>query len=117
DRHKAVAELIALGYLDQVGVVLRPRDAECQQLLQHDRHFHAVRCRQGIQLQRMPAERQSLLMRGTCDRTIDTGEAAAVLFGIPLPDTRWRVVTVCHGAPLRRLWIDTPAYPFFRDRS
>jgi hypothetical protein len=37
--------------------------AEGQQLLQHDRHLHAVRRALRIELQRMAADRQRLLMR------------------------------------------------------
>ena len=64
DRHEAAAELVALADLDQPGVVLGAAVAERQQLLEHDRDLHAVRRAQRVELQRMAADRQLLVVGG-----------------------------------------------------
>ena len=62
DRDEAAAELIALADLDQPGVVLGALVAAREQLLEHDRDLRAVRRRQRIELERMAADRQLLLV-------------------------------------------------------
>ena len=62
-----------------------------QQLLQHDRDLHAVGRGQRIELQRMPADRQLLVVRRAGDRAVDVGEPAAVRL-VPGPDFRRRVL-------------------------
>src|SRR4051812_32221817 len=86
DRDKAAAELVAVD-LDQPGVIFGAAMTGGEQLLEHDRDLDAVRRRQRVQLKRMAADRQLLLMCGTCDRTVDAGEAAAALL-VPGPDLR-----------------------------
>ena len=72
---EAAAELFALQDADQPGVVLSPRVAQGQQLLQHDGHFHAVGRAQRIELQRVLAARQIFVMRRPSDRPVDVGKA------------------------------------------
>ena len=50
DRHKTAAELITLADPDQPGVVFGAFVTAGQQLFEHDRHLHAIRRPQGIQL-------------------------------------------------------------------
>src|SRR6266487_3674395 len=89
DGDKAAAELLAVE-TDQPGIVFRALVPEREQLFQHDRHFHAVRRGQRIELQGMFADRQFLVMGRACDRTVDGGETTAVLL-VPGPDL-WRHV-------------------------
>ena len=71
--HEAAAELIAFADLDEPRVVLRPVPS-AQQLFQHHRDLHAVRRGERVELQRMTADRQLLLVRRPGDRPIDVGE-------------------------------------------
>ena len=91
DGHEAAAELLALADVDQPGVVLGARVARRQQLLEHDGDLLAVRRAQRIELERMPAHRQFLVVRCARDRTIDVGEPAPARL-VPGPDLGRRVV-------------------------
>src|SRR5207302_7449493 len=64
--------------------------AQRQQLLEHDGDLLAVGRAQRIELQRMAADRQLLVMGGAGDRAIDVGKAAAVRL-VPGPDFGRRV--------------------------
>ena len=77
DRDKAAAELVALADLDQPGIVLRALMAAGQQLFEHDRDLDAVRRAQRVELQRMAADRQLLLVLGARGRAVDVGEPAS----------------------------------------
>src|SRR6516165_2461225 len=87
---KAAAELIAVAYLDQPGIVLRALMTEGQQLFEHDRNLDAIRCAQGVELQRVAADRQLLLVRGARGWPVDVLEPAAIWLG-PTPDFGGRV--------------------------
>ena len=87
---KAAAELIAVADSDQPGVVLGALVAQRQQLLQHHRNLHAVRCAERIELQRMPADRQFFLVLRPGGRPVDARERTPVLL-VPGPDFRRRV--------------------------
>ena len=87
---KAAAELVAIADPDQPGVVFSTRMAERQQLLQQHRHLDPVGRAQRIELQRVLADGQLLVMGGAGDRTIDIGKGAAA-FGHPFPDLGWCV--------------------------
>ena len=89
-RHEAAAELIAFADLDQPGVVFCAAFTEREQFLQHDRDLDAVGRRQRIELQRMLADRQFLVVRGAGDRPVDAGKFTAA-FLVPFPDFRRRV--------------------------
>jgi hypothetical protein len=58
DRDKTAAELVAVADLDQPGVVFRPGMPEGQQLFEQDGDLLPVGRGQGIQLQRVLADRQ-----------------------------------------------------------
>ena len=87
DRHEAGAELVAVADPDEPGVVFGAAVACRQQLLQHHRDLHAVGRAQRVELQRVPAARQLLLVRGAGDGAVDRREAAAAL-ALPGPDFR-----------------------------
>ncbi len=74
DLDKAAGELVAFADADQPRVVLRAGMAKRQQLLQHDGDLHAVGRSQRIQLQRLLAHRQCLVMGGTGDRAVDVAK-------------------------------------------
>ena len=93
---KAAGELIAIANANQPGVVLCISNAQCQQLLKHNRYFLTVRRSQRIKLQWMFAHRQRFFMRRTRNRAIDIGERAASGF-IPRPDFRGLISIVCHS--------------------
>ena len=101
DRHEAAAELIALADVDQPGVVLGAGMAQREQFLEHDRDLHAVGRAERIELQRVAADRQLLLMRRAGDRPVDVGKGAAAGLG-PGPDLRRRVVVASVMFGLRR---------------
>ena len=105
DRDEAAAELVALADLDQPGVVLGAVVAERQQLLEHDGDLLAVRRAERIELHRMLADRQLLVVRRAGDRAVDVGEAAAVGL-VPGPDLGRDIIGgVGHpGALLTVLW-------------
>ena len=90
DGDKAAAELISVANLDQPGVIFRAVMAQGQQLLEHHRDLHAVRCAERVKLQRMAANRQILVVRRSRDRAVDVREPAAI-FLVPGPDL-WRCV-------------------------
>ena len=94
-RDEAARELVAVADVDQVSVVLGVMPA-VQELLEHHRDLHPVRRRQRVDLERMFAHRQVLLVGRTGDRPVDLGEAAAAL-GVPLPDLGRGVGGVVHG--------------------
>jgi hypothetical protein len=77
DRDKAAAELVTIADPDQPGVVLRTLMPEGQQLFEHDRDLDAVRRALRVELKRMTADRQLLLVRGARDRAVDVLEPAA----------------------------------------
>ncbi|MCY1458384.1 hypothetical protein D9M71_757610 [compost metagenome] len=51
---------------------------QCQQLFEQDGDLHAIGGRHRIQLQRMLAHRQGLVVGGACDGAVDVGEFAAI---------------------------------------
>ena len=82
DRHKARAELIALADVDQPGVVLGACVTALEQLLEHDRDLDPVWGTHRIELKRMLAGGQRLVVGRAGDRPVDVGETTAVL---PIP--------------------------------
>src|SRR5258706_144953 len=76
--------------LDQRGGVLGANVPERQQLLQHDRHFHAIWRAERVELERVAANRQILIVRGSRDRAVDAGELTAARL-VPGPHF-WRRV-------------------------
>ena len=82
DRDEAAAELVALADPDQPGVVFGALVALRQQLLEHDRDLDAVRRALRIELQRVLADRQFLLVLRAGGRAVDVGEAAHRLLGL-----------------------------------
>ncbi len=103
DGDEAASELAALVDPDQPGVVLGAVMAEFEEFLEHDRRLHAVRSRQGVELEGMPTDGELLVVRGAGARTIDAGETAAVI-RVRGPDVGRRIVgLVAHGcAPMVR---------------
>ena len=92
DLDEAARELITLTDVDEPGIVLGSLDPDRKQLLEQNRHLHPVGCSEGIELQRMLADGQLLLVGGARDRPVDAGKAPAALH-VPLPDL-WRHVRV-----------------------
>src|SRR5262249_51398284 len=90
DRDEPAAELVAIADPDQPCVVFRTGVTEFQQLLQHHGDLHAVWRALRIELQRMAADWQLLVMRWTGDRTVDIGEAA-LSRPVPGPDLRRQI--------------------------
>ena len=84
-------ELVAVADLDQPGVVFGAGMAGGQQFLEQDSDLLAVGRAQGIELKRMLADRQCLVVRRAGDGPVDVGEAPAIGL-VPDPDLRWRVV-------------------------
>ena len=91
DPDEAGAELVAIGDPDQPGVVFGAAMAERQQLLEQDGDLHAVRRAERIELQRVAADRQFLVVGRSGDGAVDAGEGAAAGL-LPRPDLGWRVV-------------------------
>ncbi|CAM4851251.1 unnamed protein product [Rotaria magnacalcarata] len=91
DCDKTAAELVAVADLDQPGVVFRAGMPEGQQLFEEDGDLLPVGRGQGIQLQRVLADRQFLFMGRAGNRAVDAGEGAAA-FGVPGPDFRRYVI-------------------------
>jgi len=81
------SELIPLSDVDQVGVVLGLFLAQGEQLFEQYGHLDPVRRRQRVELEIVFADRQFLFVGGTCNRSIDLGEASAAL-SIPFPNFR-----------------------------
>ena len=86
-RDETAAELVPLVNADQPGVVLGAAVAQRQQFLQQYRHLDAIGRSQRIQLQRMAANRQRLLVGGARHRAVDVSKTPTVGF-LPLPDGR-----------------------------
>ena len=100
-RDEARAELLADVDRDDPRVVLGAGVALGEQLLEHHRDLHAVRRRQRVELKRMAADGQLLLVRRARDRAVDVREATAALL-VPGPDLGRRVLgRVGHGRELR----------------
>ena len=95
DLDKAGAELVALADVDQPGVIFGARVALGQQLLQHHGDLHPVRSRQRVQLQRVLADRQFLVMGGAGNGAVGGGKLAAIAF-FPFPDFRRGVGGIAH---------------------
>jgi len=87
DLDEAAAELITLADVDEPRVVFRVPDAEREKLLEQDRDLHAVGCSQGVELQRVFADGQVLVVGRSGDGPVNAGEAASA-FGVPSPDFR-----------------------------
>ena len=87
---ESAAELVAVADPDQPGIVFRTLVAQRQQFLQHHRHLHAVRRAQRVELQRVLADRQFLLVRRAGNRAVGAGKRPRVL-AVPFPDLRRRV--------------------------
>ena len=84
---ETAAELVASVDADHPGIVFRPRVSGGEQLLKQYCDFHSVRRAHGIELQRMVADRQRLVMRSAGHRTVDAGESAPA-GSIPDPHAR-----------------------------
>ena len=82
---EAGAELVAFADPDQPGVIFGARMAGREQLLEHDRDLHAIGRAERIELQRVPADRQFLLVRRPGNGPVDLGELAAAGL-VPGPD-------------------------------
>src|SRR5690349_14033892 len=92
DLDEAAAELVALADADQPGVVFGALVALREQFFEHDRDLDAVRRALRVELQRMLADRQFLLLLRAGRRAIDVGEAAHCAVGlVPGPDLGRRV--------------------------
>ncbi|MCY1441817.1 hypothetical protein D9M71_581540 [compost metagenome] len=104
DLDKTAGELFTLADADQPGVVLGTDMPKRQQLLEHDGHLHAIGRGQRIQLQRMLAGRQRLVMGRAGNRAVDVGELATrrrVVF----PDLGRNIRRFAHVMdPIVRLW-------------
>src|SRR5581483_5935927 len=98
---EAASELIAVD-LDQPGVVFRALVAGGEQLLEHHGDLDAVRRCQRVELERMLADRQLLVMGRAGNRPVDGGEAAAALL-VPGPDF-WGLVAVVGRRRVGHLW-------------
>src|SRR5690606_7318472 len=70
--------LVAVADLDEPGVVFGIGVTGRQQLLQQDRDLHAIGRSERIELERMLANRQFLLVRRTGCRAIDPGKRSTV---------------------------------------
>ncbi|MNH27055.1 hypothetical protein D3C79_871480 [compost metagenome] len=77
DLNEPTGELVAFADADQPGVVLGAAVAQGQQFFKKDGDFHAVGGCQRVQLQRVLANRQRLVVGRAGDRAVDTGELAA----------------------------------------
>src|SRR5690606_25451140 len=77
------AELVTLADIDEPGVVFGVVPGR-QQFLKHDGNLLPVRRRQRIELQRVLAARQLVLVRGTGNRAVGAGKGTAV-FPVPRP--------------------------------
>jgi hypothetical protein len=63
--HKATAKLLTVLNADQPCIVFRACVPQGQQFFEHDRDLDAIGCAQRIQLKRVLASRQVLLVRGS----------------------------------------------------
>ena len=95
--NETARELITLTNVDKPCIIFGVMPG-CQKLFQHHSYFYAVRCRQRMQLQRMLAHWQVLVVGRACDGTVDIREASAA-FG--LPDFRGGVAAVLGHLILR----------------
>ena len=94
DRDKPAAELIALADADQPGIVFGALVTQGQQLLEHDRHFDAIRGALRVELERVAPDRQLLLVLRAGGRAVDVGKPAVggLVALVPSPDLGRRVV-------------------------
>src|SRR3546814_3597755 len=83
----AARKLVALADVYQPGVIFGARMARREQFLEHHRDLHAIGRTERIKLERMPADRQILVVRGPRDGSVDIGETPAA-FLVPRPDFR-----------------------------
>ena len=95
DPDEAAAELVAVADPDRPGVVLGVGHPQLQQFLEQDGDLHAVGRGQRIQLERVLAARQLLVMGRAGDGPVDAGEGAAVAL-VPGPDAGGNVGFVRH---------------------
>ncbi len=77
DLDEAAGKLVALTNADQPGIVLGCGMAQGKQLFKGNGDLDAIGCCQGIQLQRVLAQRQVLVVRRAGNRAGDAGELAA----------------------------------------
>src|SRR5690625_1813336 len=97
DIHKARAELLAFAYPDQPGIVLGLLVAGFQQLLEHDGDLDPVGRAQRIELMRMLANGQGLVVGGAGNGPVDAGKLAAVGVFFPYPYFGRFVAAVVHA--------------------
>src|SRR6185437_13808371 len=110
-RNEAASELIAVSDADRPGVIFSVAVALLKKLLEHDRDLLTVRSCQRIELERVPADRQILLVGGSGDRPIDVGELAAARL-VPCPHFR-RHVLAHRRIPFCQGWqLGTARRPF-----
>lgn len=91
DRDKVATELLTFIDTNQMRIVFRSLMTQGEQFFQQYCHLHAVRSCERIELQGMPAHRQSSLLLSTRRRLIDISELAAG-FGIECPNLRGPVL-------------------------
>jgi hypothetical protein len=84
DRHEAAGELVALADADRPRVIFGVNMPLLEQLLEHDSDLLPIRCGERVELERMLADRQLLVVRGSGDWPVDVRElATAALFPLP----------------------------------
>ncbi|MND74786.1 hypothetical protein D3C80_663890 [compost metagenome] len=99
DLDEAAGELLAFADANQPGVVLGAGMPERQQLFEEDGDLHAIGRGQGIQLQRLLAHGQGLVVGRAGQRTVDVGELAARR-RVVLPDPRRDIGCLAHAMNL-----------------
>jgi hypothetical protein len=90
DLDESAAELFALVDSDEPGVVFRCAMTERQQFFKHHRDLDTVGRGQRVQLQRMPAYGQDLVVRRTRRRAVDVRETTDTV-RLPGPIVRRRI--------------------------
>ena len=87
ERDEAAAELVAFADVDQPGVIFRAGVARGEQFLEQDGDLDPVGGAEAVELERVIADGQVLVVRGAGDRPVDAGELAAAGL-VPLPHAR-----------------------------
>jgi hypothetical protein len=95
DFDKAAAELVAVIDPDEMSVVLGTFMAECEQFFKQHGDLYTIWGGQRIELQRMLASGQFLLVRWACNRPVDAFEFATAGL-VPGPDFG-RCIRRCAG--------------------
>ena len=81
ERDEAAAELVAFADVDQPGVIFGAGVARGEQFLEQDGDLDAVGGAEAVELERVLADRQLLVVRGAGDRAVDARELAAAGLG------------------------------------